>query len=363
LKKSKQVDAGISVQTMLNTLPRGCLGEFDFVSGVLYIDCSRAAYRTLERKREKLGRRWDRDLTSEDKLLVETSMHEYFHYLQVLSSGYLFEMVGALLDALTATANRLEQNQRDSERLASLGRFSQRILRPLTDTNEETGLCPRDLIESAAYHFQCRSLGSARNHEGMLKALELPNLEPEYKRAYEHASEKLQEDTFGYFLSCVGAALFFADPAAAFDDLLDQIAIIRKSRKRDILRTSFGAIVDRHPYIGTTVDVWQLRKDSIYPWYEAPITHIAKSKSMPPAFFGACDEAVLSKVHPPMAFRDGFKGDLGIPTMFAVLAMMAGGGSLRFTLPYTGPRRSSGDVDQIHAGPLATVDVSLINTN
>ena len=109
-------DAQIRIQDMLDLLPRGCLGEFDFISGLLYVHCKNAEYKALVAKRSKAQGRWNAELSQRERLIVETSMHEYFHYLQVLSCGYLFETVAALSDALTGTLNRFKQDGSDDAR-------------------------------------------------------------------------------------------------------------------------------------------------------------------------------------------------------------------------------------------------------
>ncbi len=348
MKKPKSADTSISIQQMLDTLPRGCLGEFDFISGVIFIDCGQAEHQALVTKREKLGNRWDEVLSDHEKLLVETTLHEYYHYLQVLSSGYLFETVCALLDGLTTAATRLKQNDKDNERLAAFARLAQRILRPLAEPHETTDLSPRDLIEGAAYYFQCRSLGRARDHASMLKAMEAPDLEPEYTRAYMRAALKLEQHAFHQFLRLVGTALYFADPPAAFEDLIGHAALTGTSRKSHVSEKSAAGIADRHPFIGTATHVRTIRDVRSYPWYETPISRLAKSKAEPPAFFFISNNSLLPKIQPPMAFRDGFKGDLGIPIMMALMAIISGQRTLRFTLPYTGVKRAG--VSAVAAG-------------
>jgi hypothetical protein len=333
-RAKRQVSPSLSIQAMLDRLPRGCLGEFDFVSGLLYVDCRETEYEELSAKRKKLGSKWDSSLSPREKLLTETTLHEYFHYLQVLSSGYLIEIVLALLDALQMALNRLQHDGADEIRLAAFGRMAERILRPLSGRDSPSALSPLDLIEGGAYFFQSRSLGRAPDHAGMLKALALPGLGPVYRRAYERASRELGEDAFRWFLVCVGSALLFADPPAVFEDLLALRAAAGKKRGK---QTSFGdmvqAVGERHLFIGSALDVRKLRKEKVFPWYEEPLSRLAKSDDTLPAFFQIADDRLLGRLRPPLVFRDSYRGELGIPAMFAVVASRS---SLRFTLPYTG---------------------------
>jgi hypothetical protein len=92
-------------------------------------------------------------------------------------------------------------------------------------------------------------------------------------------------------------------------------------------------------FIGSPVDVRELRKAGTFPWYENALSQVAKSEGPPPVFFEFSDDAVLRALHPPLAFRDSFRGDLGIQAMFALIASRS---SLRFTLPYTGARAIEG---------------------
>ena len=144
------------------------------ISGLLYVHCKNAEYKALVAKRSKAQGRWNAELSQRERLIVETSMHEYFHYLQVLSCGYLFETVAALSDALTGTLNRFKQDGSDDARLAGFGRIARNILRSLRHRDEGSiGLADR-------YH-RGRSLllpstqpQQVSDHDGMLKAVALP---------------------------------------------------------------------------------------------------------------------------------------------------------------------------------------------
>ncbi len=333
--------AKISIQEMLDQLPRGCLGEFDFISALLYVDCTQAEHEALVAKRQELGSAWATDLSEREKLLIETLMHEYFHYLQVLSSGYVFETVAALLDVLEGTLNRFQQDDDDYRRLAVFGRLADRILRPLGEPGPSSALSPLDLLEGAAYYFQSRVLERATDHDSMLAALAMSGVGPEYTRAYERASLVLGDYAFPTFLPCVGSALLFVNPPAVFEALLEHIAEDQASPTPSHFGQVFKTVFDkqREHFIGSAVDVRELRKAGTFPWYEDALSQVAKSEGPPPVFFEFSDDAVLRALNPPMAFRDSFRGDLGIQAMFALMASRS---SLRFTLPYTGAGTTEG---------------------
>jgi hypothetical protein len=149
--------------------------------------------------------------------------------------------------------------------------------------------------------------------------------------AYRHATHALQEKAFDKFLNLVGVALFFADPAAAFEDLLERSAADAPAGD-EARHESIIALAHKHGFIGSAVDLRTLRREAVFPWYEKALSKVKKLGDVP-AF--ARSETALPNVHPGFVFRDGFRGDLGIPAMFASIAARAG--SLKFTLPYTGP--------------------------
>lgn len=329
-------DAQIRIQDMLDLLPRGCLGEFDFISGLLYVHCKNAEYKALVAKRSKAQGRWNAELSQRERLIVETSMHEYFHYLQVLSCGYLFETVAALSDALTGTLNRFKQDGSDDARLAGFGRIARNILRSLRHRDEGSSLSPIDIIEGAAYYFQARSLEQVSDHDGMLKAVALPGLPEEYARAYEYASARLERDTFDKFLSLAAYALLFAEPVAVFE------AFVNRAATGSISGEFLKSLMARYPYVGTAVEVWALRNKDVFTWYNRPLSKLAKAKGMPPAFFDDWEEGLERRLlAPPLVFQDSYRGDLGIQAMFAVMAHRS---ALQFTLSYTGTaaQRQSG---------------------
>ena len=319
---------------MLDRLPRSSVGEFDLVSGLIYMDCTEAEYEQLSAKRKRLGNRWAEVLSLRERLLVETSMHEYFHYLQLLSCGYLLEMVLGLLDSLQSVLTRLQHDGADDMRLSGFSRLAGRMLGAMDARESASALAPLDLVEGAAYHFQCRALGLAADHDGMLKELKRPRLNPVYRRAYERAAHKLDARAFAGFPLCAATALMFADPPAAYEELLAGLAAVwRKRGKRPPFGQTLEAIIARHTWIGSAVDVRKLRGEALFPWYEKPLARVAKFDSTPPAFFDTVHKKLIGQLMPPLVFRDSFRGDVGIPAMFAFVASRL---PLRFTLPYTG---------------------------
>jgi hypothetical protein len=117
---------------------------------------------------------------------------------------------------------------------------------------------------------------------------------------------------------------------AAYEELLAGMAGTER-KNQPTFGATLQAMIHRHAFIGSAADVRKLRGESVFPWYEKPLSRVARSKSAPPALFDSADQKLLGKLVPPLVFRDSFRGDLGIQTMFAVLASQA---SLRFTLPY-----------------------------
>ena len=208
------------------------LGWMDWPTGILYLN------HAVENPSEFLAMVQSNRRDAGDRELLSTFTHENVHFLQVVTTGYMYrwvcELYGLLVRALKPfskelpayledpdprTLNRIQNGIIDVDR-----EDMQRTLARL-DTPGPNGVTVRALLESHAFLVEKISHWQGLDAPGYLQMLTVEAASPEYRLCYDLARFRLGDGAaFTYFSLIVCLALCDDDPPLAFDVMIDAIA-------------------------------------------------------------------------------------------------------------------------------------------
>ncbi|MCE0482967.1 MAG: hypothetical protein LV479_01865 [Methylacidiphilales bacterium] len=196
----------------------------DWITGVVRINRSSSDYFSL---REKTLKSDNITLKQDEALLLETVTHESFHYLQICTSAYLYNLVRRLHDALSK--HLIQHPILTYENLASWQMTSLReefqFHTSILNIAGPEGLTPLHILEAAAFYMQ--------------KRYHLRNLTPaqyqderagecvEYTLAYDVAVSILGENTaFTVFPLFAAMSFWTSKPVETFVGLCQRFAAV-----------------------------------------------------------------------------------------------------------------------------------------
>ncbi len=188
---------------------RGAAGFLDWTTGLLRLNAASAAWDRVSKSPDL------RTLPARDRLLVETVTHETIHFLQIVTTGYLYRFAVKLFDLIRdclpkpvraiadiPIAPSRMQAARITDHIAAL------------DRTDADGCSVRSLAECQAMLAQLRTHWTGLTHDGFLERTDyMPEV---YRRAYRLATVFLGKDAFDSYPFLSSMALCCDDPVRAF---------------------------------------------------------------------------------------------------------------------------------------------------
>lgn len=211
--------------------PDEVAGWMDWATGILYLNSQVEGpehYETL----------MNGERTDDVRELLETITHENVHFVQMVTTGYMYRWACRLYDRLVKAMKPLkreliryidnpdprslqgiEQQVLDSDRLQLRNHLAQ------LDRPAQNGISVRDLLESHAFLVEKKSHWRDLNGAGYLQMLNDDAPGPEYRAAYDLARFRLGDGaTFAWFPLIVSLCLGAEDPPGAFDVVVGEMA-------------------------------------------------------------------------------------------------------------------------------------------
>lgn len=220
--------------------PQGyVMGYLDWITGTIRLNLTTKEYHSLPEDHELWA------------AYLKTSIHEMFHFYQILTSGYLYNYVVTITTDVLVNTFNMESNL--------LFDAIKRIEFPVISKEEvvgninsirlkSNGLSVLDLVEGAAFYAQEVAKEENVTHESILRKLKLYR-DTEYSRAYLLLNEAISDKTFHIFPILVYFSLKFSDPVYAFFIILKNIKKINElisndyAKNMDLMRNEFVSIV------------------------------------------------------------------------------------------------------------------------
>jgi hypothetical protein len=180
----------------------------------------------------------NREQTNETRELLSTITHENVHFLQIVTTGYMYRWVcrlyGLLVNAMKPMKQellgyldnpdprvllKLDQQIQDSDQLSLRNHLAQ------LDHPGANGITVRDLVEGHALLVEKKSHWQNLSATGYFQMLTEEAPAPEYRAAYDLARFRLNDEAaFAWFPLIVSLCLGTEDPPAAFDAVVDEMA-------------------------------------------------------------------------------------------------------------------------------------------
>jgi len=198
------------------------LGYVEWCSGALRINTNRETWLDLIHNGSGTMH-----ITDPRLALARTFTHERYHFLQFISTGYLYKSVSMLADETMRLIGFPFSSNAELE--SAIDRFFENPPKPsfrytkiLKDLDEDRdGLTVRSLVESAAFLYEYRShmpFGDAASYHYEIRRLGTDSV---YRAAYDIASVALGEVAFDALPLLTYVALCYEHPVHAFFQLLE----------------------------------------------------------------------------------------------------------------------------------------------
>ncbi len=246
-------------------LPENVWGFLDWTTGALRINTDYNTFFNEDQNKGKLK-----------LLLNETIYHEAFHYLQILSTGYLFGLVANISkEELSIVCNILKEalDSKNSiqdlyiellknEQIEQLRLTTKKYM--FLDDKSSLGLTNRDIIESSAYFFQKSMTENISNIEQYLKLLEFAPSK-EYSKAFLVAHKIIGESALIYFQSICFLSLLFFHPYQVFPVLCEFFKSCKyQPIEENKIIEQLVLLSKSYPYLGTSYIVCEKFHNGIY---------------------------------------------------------------------------------------------------
>ncbi len=248
----------------------GTLGSLEWISGAIFLGADRP---TFDRIRTD-GPRGDAEAE-----LQRTLVHETFHYVQVVTTGFLYQWVETLTQITRGAVGEV-LGGRGVESFDDLSRLSAELPAVVAagwrsmlhevvdelDRPREHDLTIRDLMESHATYVELR-MDYECNGVGLLELFQRHDVPLAYRRAFDYASERLgTHRAFQTFSLFAFLALCSSDPVLSFVLLVDRARSLTPENKGD-LDIDIDAFVQRccgYKYLGSPVSWRQVQPLDAY---------------------------------------------------------------------------------------------------
>jgi hypothetical protein len=301
-------------ERIIRSMGDDCLGYFDLISGTIAVNFSSGGYK---RAMQHSGPDRATELPADDRHFVETCLHEYFHYLQLLGSGFLFEISRALFGRILEVSNGVKEIT--DETIREFAKVTEPIFAKLLNPGGESGLTALDLIEGSAFLFGARMAGRATDPEGLLEKLESPDLEHEYRSAYLYTHEHLGDDAYKSLIYLTGIALIHERPVPVYESLVAGIGRVGMSHAGDIIKGVMTEFADSQ--IGGALEVWQDGGAPKLEWYSSQLKAMNEHPiGVVPIFFELEQEVVEIVGSPTLIATDVNSTESPVQLLMAVMS-------------------------------------------
>jgi hypothetical protein len=249
-------------------LDPGTAGYLDWATGISRINASYSEWQELNPRRRA------KQITDRDIELREAASHEYAHFIQITTTGYLYRFAIRLYELLSRCVPQpkfvvpgpdLKPPEVVAKQLAE-------HLAILDDVGPH-GITSRAVIESQAFYIQKGSTLYGLSHKHYITMLdEAPG--PEYRHAYDLAAERLGARAFKAFPVLTSLALCTLDPAESFVELVEAVAARKLSYTHTAGTPPFAELASTVCIntIGTSVDM--LKKLPQHPVYTPVVSEL-----------------------------------------------------------------------------------------
>lgn len=299
-------------------------GWMDWATGILFLN-------SQVESAEHLERILNGERTNDVRELLSTITHENVHFLQMVTTGYMYRWVCRLYGLLVTAMNplkqeltgyidnpdprmllKLEQQIRDADRLALRDHLAR------VDHPGPNGITVRDLLEAHALLVEKKSHWQNLNAAGYLQMLNDEAPAQEYRAAYDLARFRLNDEAaFAWFPLVASLCLGAEDPPSAFDAVVDEMArwdlpgqISEESRRQTV-----GKVIAAVPDMIASVEG---DKTPLHPLYTPAVLAIQKrcdqGFKMPEFYADPVNkmELILTDIVRPMVFRANAKDQFAI---------------------------------------------------
>jgi hypothetical protein len=214
-------------------LSPGVAAYLDWSTGILRINSSFEEWDELS-SRTQDGTRVPQNLSSRELTLIETVTHETAHFLQIVTTGFLYSLSAKLYLKVAewvadATKDSPHDTQASLQALATtdipahFARDAKAILSSL-DTLGPREITVRSIVESGALLTQKRTHLIDLTAERYIEVLDSSSPSKEYRHAYDVAFEYLGLAAFDLFPLIVFFSLCTARPEQVFSGLCQETA-------------------------------------------------------------------------------------------------------------------------------------------
>jgi len=296
-------------------------GVFDLASGLICLNFSTDEWDEIPWQEIGEGSVVISNLSERRRDAVGTFYHEYFHFLQSISCGFLYRIACQILAVIVKHSINLEGTDINSyHNLKVLEKIREKISKVLIPLRAIHGsISALHIVESSAYFSELRMTSQVNNHKQMMEVLSSSKFGDEYTGCYRLADNLVGELAFDYFAHACAFALCFKTPAKYFPSIIRRLAADNKSRLERQGRTW----QNMREFIGSPRRFVKDQPSFKHPWLWKYVRQIGKN--MLPAFTSLPDNIdFVEKLPPPICFTNGYDGereDVGKRSLFMTVSL------------------------------------------
>lgn len=253
-------------------IPNNVWGFLEWTTGIIRINLSYEEY--LKIGSNKL----------EKEEYEETLKHEFYHLLQISTSGYLYFFVTEILvDIIPFWRNAMIGEGKGGDIfkkiLLDIPELNEKMKNKFSaiDIENKDGITARQIIEGSAFLFQKIHAVKDITPEKFRK--ELKYYEKDYCGSYEFMYNLIGNKAFVYLPMVSFISLCFIKPQDFFSDLC--VLLVKEVSKKDLLSLEELLVLaeslrEKHHYLGTPIEVeqYQYKRNYFNPFYDRHINLI-----------------------------------------------------------------------------------------
>jgi len=229
------------------TPPSNIAAYLEWSTGILRINATQEAWRRL------FERGGDADLPPDEQELLETVTHEMFHVVQIINTGYLYQLVTQLQVEIDEWLRSCNPPAEDDDVVRAFltmpvpPELSESVRGWIAelDTPGAEAITTRAIVESSAFLVQKRIFDHHFTHDAYLKTLDDSCPSPDYRHPYDVAARYLGNATVDAYPLVACLALCTLKPAEVLAPLCEEA-----SRQQLISHSSGNTAMDIDGLIG-----------------------------------------------------------------------------------------------------------------
>lgn len=255
----------ISLEKYLK-IPDNVWAFLEWTTGVIRINLSHDEYLKINSNQ------------CEQQEYEETLKHEFYHLLQISTSGYLYFFVTELLvDIIPFWRNAMIEEGKGidifKKILLDIPELNEKIKNKFSeiDIENKNGVTTRQIIEGSAFLFQ--KIYAIKDITPQKYQKELTYYDKDYNNSYEFLSNLIGDKAFTYLPMVSFISLCFIKPHDLFDDICNLLAEKLKDKKEvslEELLVISESLRGKHYYLGTPIEVekYQYKRQYFNPFYD-----------------------------------------------------------------------------------------------